>query len=135
MQKLYMIHIGWEILKFKNFGFGTSGLVLKNFLGLFKFFLDPWSLRSPVVCKNPMSEQYFMPNSFHCRYSIPVHCVFDILSCQIDEGIAKICKKKSWWLFEIIHIICFDGQAGQIWKYFFGYNINYRKVASTNARY
>ena len=44
------------------------------FLALWSFFWDLWCLRSPVVCQNHMSEQYFIPNSFHCGYSIPVYC-------------------------------------------------------------
>ena len=54
---------------------------------------------------------------------VPIHCeilehwnsqksltsVRQHFSCWLDDGIAKICKKKnSWWLFEIIHIIHFE---------------------------
>ena len=80
LKLLHMIHISWknyEILKFwvLDFGFG-----LQNFFGLSKFFWDLWCLRSPVPCKNHMFEEYFMPNSFWCRYYIPVHCVEAIIS-------------------------------------------------------
>ena len=27
-----------------------------------------------------MSEQYFMPSSFHCQYSIPVHCEYPVIN-------------------------------------------------------
>ena len=63
-----------KIMKFWNFGFWTLGLAFKIFFGLWRFFWDLWCLRSPVVCKNHISEQYFMRNSFWCQYSIPVHC-------------------------------------------------------------
>ena len=78
---LHMIHIrrkNYINLKFWvwDFGFG-----LQIFFWLFKFFWDSGCLRSPGVCKNHVSEQYFMPNSFHGRYSISVHCEFS--PCQI----------------------------------------------------
>ena len=56
----------WKIIKFWNFGFWTLGLAFKIFFGLWRFFWDLWCLTSPVVCKNYISEQYFMPNSFCC---------------------------------------------------------------------
>ena len=65
-----------EIMKFWNFEILGFGLWVwpSNFFCLWRFFWDLWCLRSPVVCKNYISEQYFMPNSFWCQYSIPVHC-------------------------------------------------------------
>ena len=55
-----------KFMIFWNFGFWTLGLAFKFFFGLWRFFWDLWCLTSPVVCKNYMSEQYFMPNSFCC---------------------------------------------------------------------
>ena len=67
LKLLHMIYISWKnykILKFwvLDFGFGLQIF----FFGLWRFFWDLWYLTSPVVCKNYISEQYFMPNSFCC---------------------------------------------------------------------
>ena len=63
-----------KLWNFEILGFGLWVWPSKFFFGLWRFFWDLWCLRSPVVCKNHISEQYFMPNSFWCQYSIPVHC-------------------------------------------------------------
>ena len=79
-------------MKFWNFGFWTLGLAFKNFFGLWRFFWDLWCLRSPVVCKNHISEQYFMPNSFWCQYSIPVHCEWKWeLFCRLNQNATTDC--------------------------------------------
>ena len=67
------------------------------------------------------------------RHSFRFHCwflehwnrqnsltnIWQCFLCLHDEWIAKISKKIfSWWLFEIIHIICFEIWDLQIWKYF-----------------
>ena len=59
----------YQLKKLWNFdilGFGLWVWPSNFFFGLWRFFWDLWCLTSPVVCKNHMSELYFMPNSFCC---------------------------------------------------------------------
>ena len=72
----------------------------------------------------------------HCWYIEPQNreksltLIWQRFSCLLDEWIAKISKKKkiSWWLFEIIHIICFEIWDLEIWNFFLGYDINYLSI-------
>ena len=73
-------------------GFGLWVWPSKFFLAFEGFFWDIWCLTSPVVCKNHMSDQYFMPNRFCCWYSIPVH--------RVSEG-----KTSYFTLFQLASVV------------------------------
>ena len=53
----------------KMYIFSLSGL----WFGLQIFFLDIWWLKSPVVCKNPISNHIFIPNSKRVKFPTSVH--------------------------------------------------------------
>ena len=62
-------------MKIQNFPYLAFPLTFKFFFGLFQFIWDIWRLRSPVVCKNPISKHNFIPNSKWIKFPILVHCV------------------------------------------------------------
>ncbi len=71
--------------------------LLKSIMSMITEELDKWNLS--VHCG--ILEHW---NSQKSLTSIPQH-----FSCQLDDGIAKICKEKfSRWLFEIIHITHYE---------------------------
>ena len=58
------LQFGEKIMKIQNFLYLAFPVTFKFFLGLFQFFWDIWHLRSPVVCKNPISKHNFIPNHY-----------------------------------------------------------------------
>ena len=76
---------------FEFWGWGPSlCLDLQKRICPFLFYIyDSWCLRNMLVCQNHFSEQYFMPNSFHYRFSIPVHCKYwrnqRTINCSTEE--------------------------------------------------
>ena len=115
----------WQMIAFGNKNASEKSIIFINFCICYTY----------TYLLTLQREQ--VRGAVHCWYIEPrnkeksLRLIWQGFSCLLDEWIAKISKKKiSRWLFEIIHIICF-----QIWdlrsrdlKIFLGYDINYLSI-------
>ena len=68
-----LIIIWWKNYENSNFPYLAFAVTFKIFFGLLKFFWHIWCLRSPMICKNPISKHSFIPNSKWIKFPISVH--------------------------------------------------------------
>ena len=103
---------------------GNWNLDLQLYLLCFK--------RTLSYCLRPSWHAVF--DFCHCWFLEPwnreksLRVIWQHFSCLLMNGLQKyIKKKKSRWLFEIIHIICFEMRMDNL-KIFLGYDINYLSI-------